>query len=170
MSTETFVPKFTMDRRAYRRARKRIHEMKDRAGNVMPAWNVFLDWFAHGNRQHFGTQGKRWRTPWRELKPATVRQKRALGYTTDILVRDSTLLRSIADRPLDHERIGPHDMTAGTTVRYARFHHSGAPRAGIPKRPLWSTEQIKREGAATTAIKTWIVSGNARTRYRGGLS
>lgn len=167
--TITFQPTFTYDRRAWKRARDKIHDMARRAGNVQPAWDVFLDWFAHGNRQQFGSRGTRWRTPWDELKPATVRQKRSLGYTSDILVRDSTLLRSVADRPLNHERMGPHDMAAGTLVRYAGFHHRGAPRARIPARPLWSVAQIKREGAATTAIKTWIISGNARTRYRGGL-
>jgi hypothetical protein len=165
----TFAPSFTYDRRAWLRARRRIHDMARRAGNVQPAWNVFLDWFAHGNRQHFGSQGARWRTPWRELKPGSVASKRALGYTGDILVRDSTLLRSVSDRPLGYERMGPHDMSAGTLVRYAKHHHYGAPRAKIPKRPLWSVKQIKRERAATTAIKTWIISGNARTRYRGGL-
>jgi phage gpG-like protein len=168
--TAVFAPEFTYDRAAWRQARKRIHDMGERAGNVQAAWNVFLDWFAQGNRQQFGTQGKRWRTPWDELKPATVKQKRGLGFTGDILVRETTLQRSITDRPLSFERVGPHDMQAGTTVRYARFHHFGAPRANIPKRPLWSVAQIKREGAATTAIKTWIISGNARTRYRGGLS
>lgn len=167
--TATFEPKLTYDRRGWTRARRKIHDMAARAGNVQPAWDVFLDWFAHGNRQQFGSRGVRWKTPWRELKSATVEQKRNLGYTGDILVRDSTLLRSVSDRPLSYERMGPHDMSAGTLVRYAKFHHHGAPKARIPKRPLWSVAQIKREGAVTTALKTWIISGNARTRYRGGL-
>ena len=160
---------FKYDRRAWQNARDRIHGMAERANNVQAAWNVFLDWFTNGNRQQFGSRGMRWKTPWRELKPDTVNQKRELGYTGDILVRTHTLMRSISDRPLGVERLGPRDMAAGTRLAYARHHHHGAPKAGIPKRELWSVRQIKRENALTTALKTWIISGNARTRYRGDL-
>lgn len=157
---------FKLDGRTFAAAKRKLEAMRERAQNVQPAWNAFVDWFAHGNRQQFGTQGKRWGTPWRELKPATVAQKRSAGYTGDILVRDSTLLRSVADRPMGLERIGPHDMEVGTTVRYAAFHHYGAPRAGIPARPLWDTKRIQREGAATSAMKSWIVSGRASVNAR----
>lgn len=140
--------------------------MRERAQNVQPAWDAFLDWFTDGNRQQFGSRGKRWGTPWRELKRRTVAQKRSLGFTTDILVRDSVLLRSVSDRPMGFERVGPHDMTAGTGIEYAAAHHRGAPRAGIPSRPLWDTGKIAREGAATSAIKSWIISGQARVSAR----
>ncbi|HZA73397.1 MAG TPA: hypothetical protein VE476_10860 [Propionibacteriaceae bacterium] len=162
----TFAPKFTFDQTRWNAMRRELRGMRDRAQNVQPAWNAFLDWFTHGNRQQFGTQGKRWGTPWRELKPRTVVQKRDLGFTTDILVRENILLRSIADRPMDFERVGPHDMSAGTTVEYAGYHHRGAPRAGIPARPLWDTGKIAREGAATSALKSWIISGEARVSAR----
>lgn len=162
----TFVPRFTYDKKQWADARRELRAMRDRAQNAQPAWNAFLDWFTHGNRQQFGTQGKRWGTPWRELKPRTVAQKRSLGFTTDILVRESILLRSISDRPMDFERVGPHDMTAGTGVAYAGYHHRGAPRAGIPARPLWSAAKIKREGAVTSALKSWIISGEARVSAR----
>ncbi|HET9144159.1 hypothetical protein [Actinophytocola sp.] len=157
---------FTFDQAKWDSVRRELRAMRARAQNVQPAWNAFLDWFSHGNRQQFGTQGKRWSTPWRELKPRTVAQKRSLGFTTDILVRESILLRSVADRPLDFERVGPHDMSAGTTVEYAGIHHRGAPRAHIPARPLWDTKKIAREGAATSAIKSWIISGEARVSAR----
>lgn len=157
---------FKLDRRTFTQAKKKIQAMRERAGNNMAAWNVFLDWFTDGNRQQFGSQGKRWRTPWRELKPATVKQKRREGYTADTLVRESILQRSVTDRPLGLERIGPHDMEAGTLVKYAAVHHFGAPRANIPARPLWNVKQIQEEGAATSAVKTWIVSGRASVNAR----
>jgi len=162
----TFKPTFTFDQARWDDVRRQLKGMRDRAQNAQPAWNAFLDWFAHGNRQQFGTQGKRWGTPWRELKPATVKQKRSLGFTADILVRESILLRSVADRPLDFERVGPHDMTAGTSVEYAAYHHRGAPRANVPRRPLWDTAKIAREGAVTSAIKSWIIQGEARVSAR----
>jgi hypothetical protein len=162
----TFVPTFTFDKRRWSKARTELKAMRARTQNAQPAWNAFLDWFTHGNRQQFGSQGKRWGTPWRELKPRTLAQKRSLGFTSDILVRDSILLRSVADRPMNFERIGPHDLSAGTGVEYAGFHHRGAPRAGIPRRPLWDTAKIKREGAVTSALKSWIISGEARVSAR----
>lgn len=146
---------------------RELQEMRQRANNVQAAWNVFLDWFTDGNRQQFGTRGQRWRTPWRELKPETVTQKRQLGYTGDILIRDSVLMRSVSDRPMGLERIGANDMEAGTRVSYAKYHHLGAPKAGIPKRPLWNVEQIADEGAAISAIRTWILDGDARVQ--GGV-
>lgn len=155
------------DRRGFLRARKRIHELAERAGNATSAWNAFLDWFAHANRQQFGSRGVRYGTPWKELAPSTVDDKRYLGYQTDILIRDSTLLRSVADRPLDVERFGPHDMTAGTSVSYAKYHHYGAVRSRLPRRPLWSTDRIKSSGVVTSALRTWIVNGNAQVTERG---
>lgn len=162
----TFAPKFTFDQRRWDATRRELRAMRQRAQNVQPAWDAFLDWFTHGNRQQFGTQGKRWGTPWRELKRRTLAQKRSLGFTTDILVRESILLRSVADRPMGFERVGPHDLTAGTAVEYAGIHHRGAPRANIPARPLWDTDKISREGAATSALKSWIISGEARVSAR----
>jgi len=154
------------DRAVFNRARRKLLAMSQRAENVLPAWNAFLDWFTDGNRQQFGTQGKKWRTPWRELKDTSLAQKRREGWMGDILVRSGDLKRSVSDRPMGLERLGPHDMSAGSNVRWAAYHHRGAPRAGIPKRPLWDARTIQRSGAATSAIKSWIVSGHARVSGR----
>lgn len=158
--------KFSYDKAIFNRSRQKLAAMSQRAQNVSPAWDVFLDWFADGNRQQFGSQGKRWRTPWRELKPATVAQKRYAGWMGDILVREGTLKRSVSDRPLQVERLGPHDMSVGTRVPWAAHHHYGAPRANIPRRPLWNARAIKDSGAITSAVKSWIVSGHPRVSER----
>jgi hypothetical protein len=157
---------FRYDKAAFNRARHRILALSTRAQNVTPAWNVFLDWFTDGNRKQFGTQGKHWRTPWRELKPGTVARKRYEGWMGDILVRSGDLRRAVSDRPLQIERIGPHDMSAGTRLGYANYHHRGAPRANIPKRPLWNARAITQSGAATSAVKSWIISGAPRVSER----
>jgi phage gpG-like protein len=157
---------FKVDGRTFAQAKRKLSDMRDRAGNVTAAWQVFMDWFTDGNRQQFGTQGKRWRTPWPELKPKSIAAKRRDGYTGDILIRDTTLMRSVTDRPMGRERLGPHDMEAGTRVKYAAPHHFGAPRAHLPPRPLWNVKQIKKEGAATSAVKTWIVSGRPTVKAR----
>lgn len=157
---------FKVDGRTFAQAKRKLRDMRERASNVQAAWNVFLDWFTDGNRQQFGTQGRRWRTPWRELKPKSLAQKRSEGYTADTLIRESILQRSVTDRPMGLERLGPHDMEAGTLVRYAAHHHYGAPRARIPARPLWNVKQIQQEGAATSVIKTWIISGRPTVNAR----
>jgi hypothetical protein len=162
----TALMEFKVDGRTFAQAKRKLAAMRERAGNVQAAWNVFLDWFTDGNRAQFASQGQRWRTPWRELAPATLKEKDYLGYPTDTLVRERILERSVTDRPLGLERLGPHDMTAGTLVDYAPHHHFGAPRARIPARPLWNVKQIKEEGAATSAVKTWIVDGRSRVDAR----
>lgn len=178
MSRATFTVDY--DRAGWRRARKRIAVLAQRSQDVRPAWDEFLTWFAHGNRQQFGSRGLRWGTPWKELAFETVQEKRYLGYQTDILVRTSDLLRSVADRPLMVERLHPREMTAGTSLKYARAQHKGAlikrtvkTKRGtksydirIPARPLWSTRSIRASGAATSAVRTWIVHGNARVSAR----
>ena len=155
-------------RSAFLRMRRKIKGMVARSANVAPAWQVFLDWFTDQNRQQFGQHGGHYGGGWRPLKPATVAQKRRLGYTGDILVRDRTLERSITDRPLPIERVGPHDMEAGTDVHYAKYHQYGAPRAGLPQRKLWDVGVIEREGAAASALRTWIASGKPRVVVRKG--
>lgn len=149
-----------VDRRSTAQVRKKIQDMRERASNVMPAWNALLDWWTRGNMQHFGTQGKRWRTPWKELSPIYLAAKRSDGWMGDILVRTSDLRRSLTDRPLPIEHIGPHEVTAGTNVKYARFHQDGTKR--MPPRKLLNAKQVQAEKAPTSAVINWIVRGESR--------
>jgi hypothetical protein len=133
--------------------------MRSRAENLMAAWEVLLTWFADQNRLQFGTRGARWRTPWAELNPRTVIQKRRDGYFGDILVANTNLLRSLTDRPMSFERATPHEVEAGTNTRYAKYHQFGTRH--MPARKLVSAEQVAREGAASSAVISWIVNGEA---------
>lgn len=157
---------FRYDKAIFNRARQKLVGLSERSQNVRPAWDVFLDWFTDGNRKQFGSQGKYWGTPWKELSPAYLASKRADGWMGDILVRTSDLKRSVSDRPMGMERLGAHDMNAGTRISYAGYHHKGAPRARLARRPLWNARAIERSGAATSAVKSWIVSGRARVSER----
>lgn len=154
------------DRAIFNRARHKLLAMSARAENVIPAWNVFLDWFTDGNRKQFGTQGKYWGTPWPELKANSLASKRYAGWMGDILVREGTLKRSVSDRPMSIEILSAHDLSAGTNVSWAAHHHRGAPRANIPRRPLWNARSIEKSGAATSVLKSWIVSGVPRVSER----
>ena len=153
---------FVVDGRSIAPARRKIAEMRRRSTNLVPAWDAAVDWLANANRVQFGTRGARWRTPWRELTAGTLADKRRAGYTTDTLIRTSDLLRSLTDRPLSVERLAPREMTAGTAVRYARFHQEGTRR--MPARPLLSASAVSREGAFSQAVASWVVRGRAEVR------
>jgi hypothetical protein len=151
-----------VDGRSITQVRRKLQDMRKRTDNLMAAWEVLLDWFADQERVQFGSRGARWHTVWPELAPSSLRQKRREGYPTDILVRDSTLLRSLSDRPLNVERILPHELTAGTRVSYAKYHQYGTRR--MPRRTLISVEQVQREQAATSVVISWIVNGRPEVR------
>lgn len=144
------------------RARRQFREMRERAADVRPAWSALLDWWADRNITHFRNQGKRWKTPWKQLADVTLAEKLRLGYPPDILVRTGDLRRSLTARPLGIERLRPHDMEAGTDVDYAPYHQDGTSK--MPARKLVNARQVRREGVATKALINWIVAGRKSTR------
>lgn len=147
----------TIDGRSIAPVRRKIHDMRARADNLMAAWQVLLDWFADQERAQFGSRGARWHTLWPELAPSTVIQKRREGYMGDILVANTSLMRSLADRPLAVERVTAHEVIAGTNVKYAIYHQMGTRH--MPRRALIDAEQIARGNAASSAVISWIVTG-----------
>lgn len=155
-----------VDGRSLTQVRRKIHGMRNRLDNLTAAWEVLLDWFADQERQQFGSRGARWRKVWPELASSTLADKRSEGYTTDILVRTSDLLRSLSDRPLSVERILPHEVVAGTRIKYARYHQYGTKR--MPKRLLISAEQVARENAATSVVISWVLTGRPAVKTEGG--
>jgi len=148
-----------IDGRTIAPLRRKIHAMKDRAGNLIPAWDELISWFADQERIQFGQRGARWRTLWPELTEGTIKDKRELGYTGDILIRETDLLRSLTDRPLSIERMSAREATAGTRVPYARFHQDGTKH--IPRRVLIDAGVVAEEEAASRAVISWIVKGES---------
>lgn len=142
-----------------------LEGMRHRAGDVSPAWEVFLDWWATTNVEQFSSRGARWRTPWKPLAPRTVREKRRAGWLSEPLVRSSQMRRELTRRPLGVERISGSDVEAGTDLYYAKYHQRGTRH--MPARKLINADAIAREGAAGAAVLTWIVDGTPNT---GGSS
>jgi hypothetical protein len=136
--------------------------MRQRADNLIPAWDELIDWFADQERLQFGSRGQRWHTRWPELARETVASKRALGYTGDVLIRETDLLRSLTDRPLSIERVTAREAVAGTRIKYARFHQDGTRR--MPARKLIDAGVIAEEGVASQAVASWITRGESRIR------
>jgi len=139
--------------------RDRFQAMWARGQDLSPAWEVFLTWWAVGNKEHFASRGARWRTPWKPLAPRTIRDKRAQGWIMDPMVRTTRLRGELVRRPLGVEHITASTVTAGTDIEYAIFHQRGAPRAHLPRRKLIDADAVAREGAIGSVIVTWIVNG-----------
>lgn len=137
--------------------RRELHAMQRRTRDLSPAWEEFLHWWADTTAEQFSSRGRRWRTPWRPLAPRTVREKRREGFLADPLVRTTALRHSLTSRPLGIEHIRAHDLEAGTGVSVAHFHHRGTRR--MPARPLLNARQVAAEGAAGSAVLSWIVHG-----------
>lgn len=72
------------------------------------------------------------------LRPATQREKSRKGYSMKPLQRTGLMRRSLS-----------HEVTSGelylTGLRIVKHHHYGAPRAGIPERPVFTVENDDRE-------------------------
>lgn len=143
--------------------RRRFQAMRARAANLIPAWQEIADWFVDQERLQWGTRGARFETLWPELAESTRADKLREGWTGDILRRTRELERSLTDRPLSVENLQPSHMSVGTRHRLAKFHHKGTKR--MPKRPLFDTGVIAREGVIGRAVLSWILKGRAD---RGG--
>lgn len=151
--------KMDFDTTGFEQARAEIQAMRRRAGNLIPAWQAFLSWWAVENRKHWSSRGTRWRTPWKPLAPITVEAKRRAGYPSAPLVRTGALRRDLTVRPLGFERMTQQTVEAGTRIAYAHFHQGGTRH--MPARKLVNARAVTAEGAASGAIVNWIVNGRA---------
>lgn len=142
---------------------QRFQDMRARAQDLSPAWEEFLDWWADTNVEHFASRGRRWRSFWKPLAPSTVASKRREGLLSEPLVASTRLRGELTGRPLGMERVEASSVEAGTDLPYAIYHQLGAPRAHLPARPLINARAVAAEGAAGSAVLTWIVDGAPNT-------
>jgi phage gpG-like protein len=156
----------SFDRRGFERMHAQIRGMQERAADLTPAWETLIEHFAERNFRQFLSRGREYGTPWKPLRPRTIRDKLRHGYPTDPLIRTAKLVHSLTIRPLGIERIGPREMSAGTSVAWAKYHQYGAPRAGLPARPLFDLDDISNSKVATYVIANWILDGVRSTRPR----
>lgn len=139
--------------------RRRLQGMRERSQNLIPAWQAFVTWWARENRAHWRDEGTRWGRQWAPLAPYTLAEKARKGYPLDTLVRTGALRRDMTVRPLGFETFSQQSLSAGTRLRYARFHQRGT--RNMPARPIVDGRQVDRENAAGSAVKNWIVHGIA---------
>lgn len=143
----------------FERTRARLQAMRARAGNLIPAWEAFATWWSRENREHWRSRGTRWDSGWAPLAPYTLWDKARRGYPPDTLVRTGALRRDLTVRPLALESFSQKSMAVGTRRRYAKFHQRGTSR--MPHRRPINARQVDAENAVGSAIRNWIVNGEA---------
>ena len=162
--------KIGYDRGEFDRVKRAVREMRERAQDVSPAWDALLTWFSEQNFEQWMGRGARYREPWAPLAPSTLAEKFRKGLPLHPLIRTGTLANSLSHRPLQVEHITGSEVTAGTDVKYAKFHQTGT--RYMPRRTLFSPDQIRKEQAATSSVANWIIKGErrvgGRTVMRGG--
>lgn len=103
-------------------------------------------------RRQFATKGVHFGTPWKPLKPATVKEKVSLGFPRNPLVRTGEMKMGVAQAPMDIEYFTKNTGTYGTGRQKAVWQHRGTRRNGrrvIPPRPiLLVNEALERDVVA----------------------
>lgn len=100
-------------------------------------------------RKQFATKGAWMGTPWKPLKPATIKEKRKLGFGNRMLVRTGDMKASLTKSPMDIEWFTHTRGTFGSDEMKAIWQHFGTRRRGkraIPPRTLLKlTPALKTE-------------------------
>lgn len=126
-----------------RRIRLRLKGMRERAQDVSPALDGWVDDVVEEVTLNFASEGERFGHAWAPLSPAYAAWKSLHYPGKTILRRTDKLYESLTVRPLAIERIGKQSATVGTDVPYARYHRDGTDK--MPSRPfLELTAELQR--------------------------
>jgi len=90
-------------------------------------------------RRQFATKGAHFGTPWKPLKPATIKEKVSKGFPRAPLVRTGGMKIGVTKTPLDIEWFTNTSGHFGTDRQTAIWQHGGTKRNGkrvIPPRPI----------------------------------
>lgn len=130
-----------------RRIRLRLKGMAERAKDVSPALDGWVDDVVEEVTLQFATEGSRFGAAWAPLTPAYAAWKAVHYPGKTILRRTDKLFESLTVRPLAVERIGKQSATVGTDVSYAKYHAKGTSK--MPSRPfLELTAVLQRKANA----------------------
>lgn len=96
--------------------------------NLDGLWDRFKPLMSELEEEVFGSHGF---GAWPALAESTQRQKAALGYPGDIMVRTGRLRESLIN-PGQAARTSAHEMEWGTSVDFAHWHQEGGSIEGRP--------------------------------------
>lgn len=130
-----------------------------RLRNARPAFNEMADLIADSQKEWFATAGN---GTWAPLSPKYAAWKRKRFPKRGILHGPDTpghrglqLRDQLTRRPFGYEKITNTSLTLGTTLPYARHHHTGAGR--LPKREPIKPLDARTHNMLKRVLQTHIV-------------
>ncbi len=93
-----------------------LGKISERSSDLSPALKQGRLVMLASVNKNFAQSG---RPAWAPLRPATLKQKKRLGYSSAPLIRNGQLKRSIAGK------VTRNSLRIGTAVPYAKFHQLG---------------------------------------------
>lgn len=150
----------------------------NRVESLEPAWEQVGEDLLGDFRQNFAQEGgffgkDSW-AKWKPLRPSTIEDRLRKGYGGEhpILQRTGTLYEGVTERgaPGNVFEVGPNYLVIGTTVPYAIYHNSSAPRkSNLPRRPIigLSNERKGWAGHESTIITRLREYVNAQIQAAG---
>lgn len=112
----------------------------ENATDLSAGFNAALDRLEAQAEEQFRSQGGQ-SGGWAPLAASTLRQK----STALILEETGALRASVTGGDGEIRDVRPDGADYGTTVPYAPYHHSKAPRSHLPRRPLLEVDEaLKR--------------------------
>lgn len=138
--------------------------------DLSPAWEQVGEDLLGDFRQNFLQEGGVFGTGkwarWAPLRPSTVadRLRRGYGGAHPILQRTGTLYTGVTSRgaPGNVFEVGPNYLVIGTTVPYAVYHNSSAPRtSNLPRRPIIGLSNERKgwaghESTVVTRLREYV--------------
>lgn len=142
-------------------ASRRLDDVAHRARNIERAWPAVGSYISKQVNQQFVTQGSRFGTPWKPLKPEYRLWKIRNGFSRLTLVKTGLLKKSFTGRPMDIEEYRGNSATFGSNFDTAVWQQKGTHRNGkrvIPPRPiLVATKDMRLE--VKRILQRYIVKG-----------
>lgn len=130
-----------------RKVSRRFKDLSNNAQDVEKVWPKVGSYMSREVHKQFVSEGRHFGTPWKPLKPATVLEKRRLGYGRKILLRTKELRSSWTGRPMDIEEYRGNTAVFGSSNQKAIWHQYGTrnkngTRVNPPRQMLKVTPQM----------------------------
>ena len=146
-----------------------IARFADGVADYRPIWPIIEDDYYAQEKDQFASQGAEGGSPWQPLSDQYAGWKAQHYPGQPILQRTGALYRSLTS-PNDGNGVrieGRKVLTLGTTLPYAIYHQSIAPRNRLPRRPeIMFPEAFKRSVMAH--IQTYLVQIASQCGLRSG--
>lgn len=127
---------------------KRLENLTRRVSRLEVPFRKFGSYWINETEKQFDSQTDPSGKPWAALKPATLEQKRRLGYPDDILTRTGALRKSLGFSAKGKS------LEVYSDSEYGQFHQYGTSK--MPKREIVGMND-KRQQMLIKIIKSYVM-------------